>query len=197
MSQQDMASTLTGKVGTAMYVSPELSENASHATYNQKVDLYSLGIILFEMSQPPFETGMERVKTLTDLRSKAIILPKQMLDEPKYKQNVAVIRWLLSHEPSQRPTAEELLSSELMPPAPLEANELQEMLRHALANPQSKAYKHIVSRCLAQESDTVMELSYHFGLVPISYRFEVIRVTVNSDFITWPVTTRMIFTPTE
>lgn len=76
-----------------------------------------------------------------------------------------------------RPTAEELLSSELVPPAQLEANELQEMLRHALANPQSKAYKHLVARCLDQHSDTIEELTYHLGLVPISPTLELIKVS--------------------
>lgn len=76
----------------------------------------------------------------------------------------------------KRPTAEELLSSELVPPAQLEANELQEMLRHALANPQSKAYKHLVARCLDQQSDTIEELTYHLGLVPISPTLELIKV---------------------
>lgn len=50
-----------------------------------------------------------------------------------------------------------------MPPAQLEASELQEMLKNALANPQSKAYKHIVARCLQQESDEILEHTYHMG----------------------------------
>lgn len=75
-----------------------------------------------------------------------------------------------------RPTAEELLASELVPPAQLEANELQEMLRHALANPQSKAYKHLVAKCLEQKSDNVLDLTYHLGLVPISPILELVKV---------------------
>lgn len=82
----------------------------------------------------------------------------------------------------KRPTAEELLSSELVPPAQLEANELQEMLRHALANPQSKAYKHLVARCLDQQSDTIEELTYHLGLVPISPTLELIKSKIISLF---------------
>ena len=58
---------MTGKVGTALYVSPELCKaKASH--YNQKVDLYSLGIIFFEMCNPPLSTNMERVKLLSQVR---------------------------------------------------------------------------------------------------------------------------------
>ena len=52
---------MTGQIGTAMYVAPELSVSRV-TTYNQKVDLYSLGIIFFEMCYPPLATGMERIK---------------------------------------------------------------------------------------------------------------------------------------
>ena len=54
---------LTGQIGTAMYVAPELQHNRV-TSYNQKVDLYSLGIIFFEMSYPPLATGMERAKVM-------------------------------------------------------------------------------------------------------------------------------------
>lgn len=52
--------------------------------------MYTLGIILFEMSNPPFETGMERVKTILALRSSSIIIPDNMLKEPKYQKTVEV-----------------------------------------------------------------------------------------------------------
>lgn len=177
MNSHDIGSSLTGKVGTALYVAPELTGNASKATYNQKVDLYSLGIILFEMSSPQFETGMERVKIMAELRTPASTIPKYMIENAKYSQHVQVIKWLLNHDQTKRPTAEELLASELVPPAHLEANELQEMLRHALANPQSKSYKHLVARCLGQQSDTVLELTYHLELSQISPILEVLKVS--------------------
>lgn len=43
--------------------------------YTQKVDIYALGIIFFEMVHPPLPTIMERVKILSDLRKKEIIFP--------------------------------------------------------------------------------------------------------------------------
>uniref|UniRef100_A0A1I8NAC2 non-specific serine/threonine protein kinase n=1 Tax=Musca domestica TaxID=7370 RepID=A0A1I8NAC2_MUSDO len=155
--------TGTGKVGTTLYVAPELTGNASKSTYSQKVDMYTLGIILFEMCHSPFATGMERAETIIKLRSPNIVIPDYMLTNPKNEKTVKLLRWLLNHDPSQRPTAEELLVSDLLPPAQLEASELQEMLKNALANPQSKAYKHIVARCLQQESDEVLEHTYHMG----------------------------------
>lgn len=71
--------SLTGQVGTALYVAPELTTKAAKAIYNQKVDIYSLGIILFEMCYKPLITGMERIKVLLSVRSKEIVLPPEML----------------------------------------------------------------------------------------------------------------------
>lgn len=179
----EIGSSLTGKVGTALYVAPELMGKASKSTYNQKVDLYSLGIIFFEMSHQPFETGMERVETLAALRSPNIVIPKHMLSNSDYMQQIKVIKWLLNHDQTKRPTAEELLASDLLPPARLEDNELQEILRHVLANPQSKTYKHLVARCLAQQSDTLLELTYHTDMVQTNTKLEIVKVNVKTvDF---------------
>lgn len=48
----------TGNIGTHFYVSPEQLHGLQ---YDQKVDVFSLGIILFELNYP-FITEMERVK---------------------------------------------------------------------------------------------------------------------------------------
>lgn len=83
--------SLTGQVGTALYVAPELSTKAAKAIYNQKVDIYSLGIILFEMFYKPLATGMERVKVLLNLRSKEIVLPPEM-NETEMSHQVHLLR---------------------------------------------------------------------------------------------------------
>uniref|UniRef100_A0A182MN55 non-specific serine/threonine protein kinase n=1 Tax=Anopheles culicifacies TaxID=139723 RepID=A0A182MN55_9DIPT len=181
----DIGYSLTGKVGTALYVAPELTGNASRSTYNQKVDLYSLGIILFEMSSSPLNTGMERVKTLMDLRSDAVRLPEMLLSDVRYSRLVQVIRWLLNHDPQKRPTAEELLCSELVPRTRLEAEEIQDVVRDILSNPQSRHYKHLIARCFAQESDPVCELSYHFDMVPmvpVLPRFDYVKAKLVALF---------------
>lgn len=126
---------------------------------------------------------MERVETLAALRSPSVIIPSHMLNNRDCEQQIRVIKWLLNHDQNKRPTAEELLASDLMPPQQLEDNELQEVLRHVLANPQSKMYKHLVARCLAQQSDAVMELTYHFGLVQTNTKLESIKVSLDSSSI--------------
>lgn len=50
--------------GTRLYMSPEQMHNQN---YDYKVDIYSLGLIFFELLTP-FGTDMERFKTITALR---------------------------------------------------------------------------------------------------------------------------------
>lgn len=49
-----------------------------------------MGIILFEMSHPVFETTMERHQVIAAIRSPAIVFPEHMLDSPNYAQHVQV-----------------------------------------------------------------------------------------------------------
>nr|CAD7463560.1 unnamed protein product [Timema tahoe] len=155
-------SSLTGQVGTALYVAPELNIPGFKLIYNQKVDIYSLGIIFFEMCCP-LETGMERVKVLANLRHPDIILPPTLTEHDTPKQ-VHIIRWLLNHDPGMRPSSEELLQSPYLPPPQLEEAELQEMVRHTLCNPQSKAYKYLVGSCFTQEVSPAEDITYHMSL---------------------------------
>ena len=48
----------TGNIGSHFYMGPE---QAAGKKYDQKVDIYSLGVIFFELHYP-FDTEMERVK---------------------------------------------------------------------------------------------------------------------------------------
>ncbi|XP_071450666.1 eIF-2-alpha kinase GCN2 isoform X2 [Hetaerina americana] len=155
--------SMTGQVGTALYVAPELCACGNKAMYNQKVDIYSLGIIFFEMCYHPLVTGMERVKVLVNMRHKDIIFPADF-NENEMPQQSSILRWLLSHDPSQRPTSSELLQSDYVPPPQLEEAELQEMVRHTLLNPQSKAYKYLVASCFNQEVTPAEDVTFDMSL---------------------------------
>ena len=69
----------------------------------------------------------------------------------------------MNHDPSQRPTAQELLSSAFLPP-PLEDPELQEVMRHTLSNSQSKAYKYLVTSCFTQDVTPAEDITYDMNL---------------------------------
>ena len=65
----------TAYVGTHLYMSPEQINGQG---YNYKVDIYSLGIILFELLIP-FVTEMERIVALINLRKS--VFPKDFSNE--------------------------------------------------------------------------------------------------------------------
>lgn len=52
----------------------------------QKVDIYSLGLIFFEMCQPPAGTVMERQKLLSNIKKREIIFPTSFDVEKRQKQ---------------------------------------------------------------------------------------------------------------
>lgn len=60
--QSTMQESITGGVGTIGYRAPEQEASTSKenikgaGSYNVQVDIYSFGIILFEMFHPPFDT---------------------------------------------------------------------------------------------------------------------------------------------
>ncbi|XP_041668498.1 eIF-2-alpha kinase GCN2 [Cheilinus undulatus] len=169
ITKPDPTGNMTGMVGTALYVSPEVQGNTK-ATYNQKVDLFSLGIILFEMSYRPMTTGSERISVLSQLRVEPIIFPE---DYTAFEQGTQrkVIEWLLNHDPALRPTTQELLKSELLPPLQLEESELHEVLQHTMANINGKAYRTMVGQLFAQNTSPVMDYTYDIDLHKGSFSF--------------------------
>lgn len=99
---------LSTLVGTFFYTAKEVATGE----YDEKIDMYSLGIIFFEMCYQ-LGTGMERVMILNDMRLVDVKFPNDF-DSRKYKER-KIIRQLLTHDPHQRPGASELLQSGLIP----------------------------------------------------------------------------------
>ena len=78
-----------------------------------QADMYSLGIIVFEMCYQ-FKTAMERVQSLTAIRQSSVTFPTAWPVGAKSNQR-EIINWLLRHDPTGRPQAEQLLASQLLP----------------------------------------------------------------------------------
>ncbi|XP_054846988.1 eukaryotic translation initiation factor 2-alpha kinase 3 isoform X2 [Eublepharis macularius] len=77
-------------------------------TYSHKVDIFSLGLILFELLYP-FSTQMERVRTLSEVRS--LTFPPLFI--LKYAQEHAMVKHMLSASPTERPEAEDVIDNAL------------------------------------------------------------------------------------
>lgn len=83
-------------LGTPLYMAPEIQNSR---VYDRKADLYSLGMILFEMYYK-MGSGMERIQTMEKLRNQEF---NDLTNIPKRYRNVAdIVQNLLNHEPSLR-----------------------------------------------------------------------------------------------
>jgi serine/threonine protein kinase/histidyl-tRNA synthetase len=127
-------SSSPGKVGTFLYIPPE---GGGHGT---KGDMYSLGIILLEMFYK-FSTKMERYMLLTKLRAGEMnALPSSLTSHPEWSTLRPVLEQLLKRNPIERPSAVQLLNSQLLPAeASLDPN-IEKTLSTILSNPDSLAY---------------------------------------------------------
>uniref|UniRef100_A0A0E0KS85 non-specific serine/threonine protein kinase n=1 Tax=Oryza punctata TaxID=4537 RepID=A0A0E0KS85_ORYPU len=133
----------TGQVGTYFYTAPEVEQKWPHI--NEKVDMYSLGVIFFELWYP-FPTAMERHLVLSDLKQKgdppsswATLFPGQS----------NLLRRLLSQSPSDRPSAVELLQNDL--PPRMEDEWLTDVLRMIQTPEDTYVYDRVISTIFDEE----------------------------------------------
>jgi len=89
-----------GKVGTPAYCAPEGGINATSSA-----DIFSAALIILELLCPPFTTSMERVTVLQAFRERSALPPH--VDE-RLPHHAGLLRKMASHNPDDRPTAEEV-----------------------------------------------------------------------------------------
>jgi serine/threonine protein kinase len=92
----------TKGVGTFLYASPEQYEGTK---YDGKSDIFSLGIILYEMLHP-FSTKAERAHVLMELRNGNIQADKI----EQYPEEMELVRRCTEKSPENRPSSNELLA---------------------------------------------------------------------------------------
>lgn len=83
-----------------------------------------------------------------------------------------VIEWLLKHDPALRPSAQELLKNELLPPPQMEESELHEVLQHTMANINGKAYRTMVGQLFAQNTSPALDFTYDIDLHKVCGRVQ-------------------------
>jgi translation initiation factor 2-alpha kinase 4 len=152
-----MGGEMTKSIGTAFYVAPEVSSSIGGGSYTSKVDMYSLGVIMFEMCYRPLLPGMERAEIGQNLRLEKPILPKDFDFSGKADQ-AGIIESLLARNPKERPSSVELLQGGKLP----EQME-SEMIRRALAglsDSQSPYYQKMMSTLFATPTNQAKDFAW-------------------------------------
>lgn len=88
-------------VGTPFYMAPE---QESSNNYDYKADIYSLGIILFELLSS-FKTVHEKIRTLQALRKSGKVAESF---RTKYPHSSTIVELLIRNNPKLRPEAKEI-----------------------------------------------------------------------------------------
>ncbi|TKA68310.1 hypothetical protein B0A55_08607 [Friedmanniomyces simplex] len=139
---------MTRSVGTTLYVAPELRSSAGGA-YNDKVDMYSLGIMFYEMCEM-FGTAMERIRALQQIREKQYELPSTYRANGEKAAQGKLIACLISHKPGERPSSTELLRSDVLP-VKIEDETIRQALS-GLTDPRSPYHQKMMSALFAHDS---------------------------------------------
>lgn len=121
---------LTSNIGTTLYIAVEMLKGGN---YDEKVDMYSLGIIFFEMVYA-LKTSMERYKAIMQLRTPEIVFPTDF-DSRNLPEEKKIICMLLNHDPRKRPSAKKLLQSGLV--RVQQQDDLMKEALNALVDPSS------------------------------------------------------------
>ncbi|EDV29467.1 uncharacterized protein TRIADDRAFT_51839 [Trichoplax adhaerens] len=137
----------SGAVGTTLYRAPEITQSSVlKFRYDEKVDMYSLGIIFFEMCHPQFDTGMERYSVIMKVRQSDIILPETFQDSiAAFETKVKLIRMLLNHDPKKRPTARDLFTSRLIP-SEVDDQQCELVIQQIVSNRSTTTYRNLIEQ---------------------------------------------------
>ena len=165
---QETFGNFTQDVGTASYVAPEVLASGG-GKYNEKADMYSLGVIFLEMNVA-FATGMERVEALEMLEQDPPTLPTALCVLEKEIQ-ASIIRSLLQKKPSLRPGSEHLLNSGQIPF--MEEDETFRLARRLVMDPQSRVRRDFIEILFSQ--GTASTQTENAGSQALSEKFALLE----------------------
>lgn len=150
----------TGQVGTYFYTAPEIEQG--WPKINEKVDMYSLGVMFFELWHP-FDTAMERHIVLSDLKQKGE-LPSTWVDE--FPEQASLLRHMMAASPSDRPSATELLKHAL--PPRMEYELLDNVLRTIHSSEDTSIYEKLVSAFFDEDMHRMKDDHENVGRMKLS-----------------------------
>ena len=140
----EVLQSFTKDIGTASYVAPEV-RSAGSGKYNEKADMYSLGVVFLEMNVV-FATGMERAEGLAALQRTVPQLPTA-LEAPERAPQEQIIRILTQSQPELRPSSLDLLQDGQIPA--LDEDETLRLARRLVTDPKSHLRRELIGSVFA------------------------------------------------
>jgi serine/threonine protein kinase len=128
---REVDEAMTAEVGTVAWIAPEILKGK---VYSEQADIYSFGVLLSEMDthDNPYANGIPDAggngnQAASNARIALAVIEKRL--QPSFRSEcppdiVAIARRCLSYEPSDRPTAEELVRELVDVARPSEASSL-------------------------------------------------------------------------
>jgi translation initiation factor 2-alpha kinase 4 len=134
------------------------------ATGTDMLQMYSLGVIFFEMSYPPM-LGMQRAMVVEDLRKSPPTLPSDW--KPAEKTQTEIVLSLLTHSPKERPSSSELLKSGKLP-LQMESETIRRTLA-GLADPSSPYYQKMLQTLFSRQVEQAKDYAWDMNSTGAGY----------------------------
>ncbi|CAD5117750.1 DgyrCDS6497 [Dimorphilus gyrociliatus] len=140
----------TDGVGTKSYAAPE---QFARREYDNKVDMYSVGLILIELFYV-IKTGMERDYIFREAKREEVSLPNELYTN--FPVIARYVKKLLNLDPKARPTADQILSCEYFSKTTININNLMETIDN-----QQKLIDQLRSQLLNVKSNCKCGISFN------------------------------------
>ncbi|KAL4435382.1 hypothetical protein ABPG74_022865 [Tetrahymena malaccensis] len=166
-------SEVTRGVGTGVYRAPEQENTSSYCT---KADMYSLGIIIFEMWYP-LPTFMEKYQTLKEIREKNQLPSDFDLKVGKDGKEIRdILSKLLDPDPNKRYSAEELLKT-------LEDEQYLEHLGQ-ITNPTNSDHRKLIEYLFKVQNlpSAIYTVEPYIKIMRFSQSYQLIQDRIKSVF---------------
>ena len=161
----------THSIGTRPYMAPEV--HLPHpGKPTSKVDMYALGIMLFELNYP-CKTRSERLIEIAKLHKPNHTLPPQFR-QLEFGVQGKIILELINHDPDKRPSAADLLEREEIP-EPVEDAKLRRRIHHIADTDPARLQAMLALR----QNDRVADLAWESTESPKGQAFN----SVTSDYM--------------